>query len=321
MLLNYKKQVDLKLNSICGDLPNLPIYDPIKYIIELGGKRFRSSLLLFVSHMFSNNIERAINEAVAIELFHNFTLIHDDIMDQAPMRRGKSSVHEKWDTNIAILSGDLLYALVNKILASSKFQSKEVQELFHQTAIEVCEGQSLDMAFEKMSNINIDQYIEMIRLKTAVLVACSLKIGAIVGGANTSNANLLYDFGLNLGISFQIHDDILDVYPSNEVFGKLEGGDILEKKKTLLFINLLSKLSLNEQEDLIKLIDNPNMSNVEKVKSVKLLYNKFDVLSFANELKNSFYVKAMESLKNLDTENDLKFKLQEFADNLMNRKF
>jgi geranylgeranyl diphosphate synthase type II len=321
MLSNYKNLVDLKLKSIKSELPNLPIYDPIKYIVDLGGKRFRSSLLLFVTDMFCNSSERAIEEAIAIELFHNFTLIHDDIMDQAPLRRGKPSVHEKWDTNTAILSGDLMYALVNKILASSKNKSSEIHYLFQQTAMEVCEGQSLDMAFENQDNVTKDDYVEMIKLKTAVLVACSLKIGAIVGGADQNNAQLLYDFGINLGISFQIHDDILDVYPTKEVFGKQIGGDILEKKKTILLIELLNNISINQKKEVFKTIDENYLTDEKKVEYVKSLYSQFNVLELANKLKEFYYKKALDNLLNIEIDKDFKNQLKEFAINLMNRKF
>ena len=230
MLNRYKNIIDYELKKYFNELPKLSIYEPIKYIINLGGKRFRPSLTLLATDLFCEDPSKSIKESIAIELFHNFTLIHDDIMDQAPLRRNQPSVHKKWDLNQAILSGDLLYALVNKLLASSSYQSIEIHQLFQQTAVEVCEGQSLDMEFEKKDDISLNEYINMIQLKTSVLVACALKIGALIGGAKLTDANLIYDFGLNLGTAFQIHDDILDV-PSKEDFGKQIGGDIIEKRK------------------------------------------------------------------------------------------
>ena len=196
MLIRYKDIIDKELDVFSKKLPSISIYDPIKYIINNGGKRFRSSLTLFSTDLFSNNPLLSINEALAIELFHNFTLIHDDIMDQAPLRRNQPSIHKKWNSNIAILSGDLLYAVVNSILSKSSSQSVETNILFQETAIQVCEGQSLDMEFEKSESVTIVDYIEMIQLKTAVLVACSLKMGSIIGGASKEDSNLLYDFGL-----------------------------------------------------------------------------------------------------------------------------
>jgi geranylgeranyl diphosphate synthase type II len=321
MLLDYKNKIDAELKSITEQLPKLSIYDPIKYIVSLGGKRFRSSLLLFITNIFSNNPSKGIREAAAIELFHNFTLIHDDIMDQAPLRRGKLAVHKKWDTNTAILSGDLLYALVNKILASSKVQSPKIHSLFQKTAMEVCEGQSLDMAFEDQNNVTQNEYIEMIKLKTAVLVACSLKIGAIIGGASEQDAQLLYDFGIDLGISFQIHDDILDVYPTEEVFGKQVGGDILEKKKTILFLELLAKISEDQRNEINQNIDDKLLDDNEKVNYIKSLYNKYNVLASANQIRDIYFMKALESLSKLSVDQSYKKQLKGFATNLMNRKY
>lgn len=321
MLLDYKKKVDTELKSIIEQLPKLSIYDPIKYMIDLGGKRFRSSLLLFITNIFSNDPQIGLSEAAAIELFHNFTLIHDDIMDQAPLRRGKLAVHKKWDTNIAILSGDLLYALVNKILASSKVQSAEIHELFQKTAMEVCEGQSLDMAFEDQNNVTQNEYIEMIKLKTAVLVACSLKIGAIIGGASREDAQLLYDFGIDLGISFQIHDDILDVYPTEEVFGKQIGGDILEKKKTILYLELLAKVSDSQVIEINQKIDDKHIADEQKVNYIKSLYNQYNILATANMTRDTYFTKALENINKLSIDQSYKEELKGFATKLMNRKY
>ena len=246
MLEKYKEIIDEALLKYLNSLPGHSIYDPIKYIVNLGGKRFRSSLTLLAADLYGGDPILAIKEAMAIELFHNFTLVHDDIMDEATLRRGKQTVHEKWSRNDAILSGDLLYALVNQILAESKSSNQSIHSVFHQTAIEVCEGQSFDMIFEEKNIVSEEEYLNMIKLKTAVLVACALKMGAMVGGASEKDAHFLYNFGINLGIAFQIHDDILDAYPIGEKFGKKIGGDILEKKKTLMFISMLNQLSKKE---------------------------------------------------------------------------
>ncbi len=269
MLIEYKVIIDKELKLFSDKLPSLSIYDPIKYIINNGGKRFRSSLALMATDLFSNQPHLCLNEAIAIELFHNFTLIHDDIMDQAPIRRNLPAVHKKWNENIAILSGDLLYALVNQLLSKSSSQTPTLHQIFQQTAIEVCEGQSLDMEFEKLEIISISDYINMIQLKTAVLVACSLKMGALVGGASNKDAQLLYDFGFNLGTSFQIHDDILDVFPNENNFGKQVGGDIIEKKKTILFTDFLSKASKEDKDSVNHIIDVKKFSNDQKVSKVK----------------------------------------------------
>ena len=208
MLEKYKEIIDEALLKYIDSLPSYTIYDPIKYMVNLGGKRFRSSLTLLAADLYGGNPILAIKEAMAVELFHNFTLVHDDIMDQATLRRGQQTVHEKWSTNDAILSGDLLYALVNQILIESQSLNQSIHSVFHKTAIEVCEGQSLDMIFEEKNEVSEEEYLKMIKLKTAVLVACALKIGAMVGGATEIDAQFLYNFGINLGIAFQIHDDL-----------------------------------------------------------------------------------------------------------------
>ena len=321
MLIEYKEIIDKELRLFSDKLPLLSIYDPIKYIISNGGKRFRSSLTLMATDLFSNQPLLAINEAIAIELFHNFTLIHDDIMDKAPIRRNLPAVHKKLDENIAILSGDLLYAIVNQLLSNSPSQSQTLHQIFQKTAVEVCEGQSLDMEFEKLEIISISDYLKMIQLKTAVLVACSLKMGALIGGASDKDAQLLYDFGFNLGTSFQIHDDILDVFPNENNFGKQVGGDIIEKKKTILFIDFLRKASTEDKNMVNDIIDDKQLSNNQIVSKVKDFYLKYDVLKVAQESKNDFYNKSMVSLQNLSLSEEKKKIIENFSVQLMNRKF
>ena len=321
MLSTYKESIDKALDAYLASLPNYPIYDPIRYIVNLGGKRFRSSLTLMISELFCGNPILAINEAMAIELFHNFTLIHDDIMDEASLRRGCETVHKKWSNNEAILSGDLLYALVNKLLATSEVTSSEIQTLFHQTAIEVCEGQAMDMDFEKRSDVSIDEYLLMIKLKTAVLVACALKIGALIGGAKNSDANQLYEFGINLGVAFQIHDDILDVYPSHSSFGKKVGGDIIEEKKTLLYISLLNSASKSEIDQLNTLYSSKDENSEEIISEVKKMYEKYDVLSVANNVKDKYHLAALSNIENLSIDQSNKNRLISFAQDLMSRNF
>tara|TARA_Y100000991_G_scaffold215663_1_gene207206 strand:+ start:1458 stop:2423 length:966 start_codon:yes stop_codon:yes gene_type:complete len=321
MLSNYKKSIDKALDAYLAALPNYPIYEPIRYIVNLGGKRFRSSLTLMISELFCGNPLLAINEAMAIELFHNFTLIHDDIMDEASLRRGCETVHKKWSNNEAILSGDLLYALVNKLLAISEVTSSEIQTIFHQTAIEVCEGQAMDMDFEKRSDVSIDEYLLMIKLKTAVLVACALKIGALIGGAKDSDANQLYEFGINLGVAFQIHDDILDVYPSHSSFGKKVGGDIIEEKKTLLYISLLNSASKSEIDQLNTLYSSKEENSEEIISEVKKMYEKYDVLSVANKVKDKYHLAALSNIENLSIDQSNKNRLISFAQDLMSRNF
>jgi geranylgeranyl diphosphate synthase type II len=242
-------------------------------------------------------------------------------MDQAPLRRNQPSIHKKWNSNIAILSGDLLYAVVNSILSKSSSQSVETNMLFQKTAIQVCEGQSLDMEFEKSESVTIVDYIEMIQLKTAVLVACSLKMGSIIGGASKEDSNLLYDFGLYLGTAFQIHDDILDVFPNEDNFGKQVGGDIIEKKKTILFIDFLNKSTSKERILVDQILRDNKLDNEIKVAKVKEHFIKYSVLKVAEDHKNKFYNKAIRSIKSLSISNKKKQLIEGFAIDLMNRKF
>jgi geranylgeranyl diphosphate synthase type II len=320
MLLHYKKIIDKELKLFSQKLPPLPIYEPIKYIINLGGKRFRPSLILLSTDLFCEKPLLSINEAIAIELFHNFTLIHDDIMDQAPLRRNQQSVHNKWNINDAILSGDLLYALVNKLLSTSSSQSPEIHELFQQTAIEVCEGQSLDMEFENKNDISLSDYVKMIQLKTSVLVACALKIGAIIGGADSKDANLLYNYGLNLGTAFQIHDDILDVYPNEDDFGKQVGGDIIENKKILL-VELLKNSSSEDKKIIYQTLEDKVINGNSKVYKIKEYYKKYNVLKLAVQSKDEYYEKAIDCVNQISISEDKKNLIKEFSLALMQRKF
>jgi len=226
-------------NKTYGASP-VELYEPINYIMSLGGKRLRPCLLLMACDMFGGDVEQALAPALAIEVFHNFTLMHDDIMDKAPLRRGKPTVHEKWNANTAILSGDVMMVESNKLIMQVKDNIlRPVLDVFNDTAVGVCEGQQIDMNFETRQDVQIDEYINMIRLKTAVLVGGALKMGALVGGADDAEGTLLYNFGEQLGIAFQLQDDILDVYGDPKKFGKQVGGDIISNKKTYLLIKAL----------------------------------------------------------------------------------
>ena len=321
MLERYKEIIDEALLKYLDSLPSYAIYEPIKYIVNLGGKRFRSSLTLLAADLYGGDPVLAIKEAMAVELFHNFTLIHDDIMDEATLRRGQQTVHEKWSTNDAILSGDLLYTLVNQILTGSKSSNQPILSVFHKTAIEVCEGQSLDMIFEEKSEVSEEEYLNMIKLKTAVLVACALKMGAMVGGATETDAQLLYNFGINLGIAFQIHDDILDAYPIGEKFGKKIGGDILEKKKTLMFISMINQLSEEEKIHVNSLYESNDMEEKEIVNEIKVLYNKYGVLDLAVRIKDNYHAEAISNIMQTSLNEASKEALMSFAKNLMNRNY
>lgn len=316
----YAEILNNEISIYLQSLPDDGIYLPFKYILNLGGKRFRPSLVLLSTELFGGDIQEAIRPALGIEVFHNFTLVHDDIMDSAPLRRGKKSVHTKWNLNMGILSGDVMFAQANELISSCyPHHLKEIISLFNKTAIEICEGQDLDMQFENRDRVELEEYIDMIRLKTAVLVGCALKMGAIIGNSNAKDANLMYDFGVNLGTAFQIDDDILDLYGNELAVGKQSGGDIIEGKHSALMI-LSKKIANPSQLEQLNLF--LSYSNVQKkVKDVKALFNSMNVKDAASELKNQYYSKAVKSIELLSIQDAQKKLLLDFAENLMNRKF
>ena len=316
----YAEILNDEISIYLQSLPDDGIYLTFKYILNLGGKRFRPSLVLLSTELFGGDIQEAIRPALGIEVFHNFTLVHDDIMDSAPLRRGKKSVHTKWNLNMGILSGDVMFAQANELISSCyPHHLKEIISLFNKTAIEICEGQDLDMQFENRDRVELEEYIDMIRLKTAVLVGCALKMGAIIGNSNAKDANLMYDFGVNLGTAFQIDDDILDLYGNELAVGKQSGGDIIEGKHSALMI-LSKKIANPSQFEQLNLF--LSYSNAQKkVKDVKALFNSMNVKDAASELKNQYYSKAVKSIELLSIQDAQKKLLLDFAENLMNRKF
>ena len=316
----YAEILNDEISIYLQSLPDDGIYLPFKYILNLGGKRFRPSLVLLSTELFDGDIQEAIRPALGIEVFHNFTLVHDDIMDSAPLRRGKKSVHTKWNLNMGILSGDVMFAQANELISSCyPHHLKEIISLFNKTSIEICEGQDLDMQFENRDRVELEEYIDMIQLKTAVLVGCALKMGAIIGNSNAKDANLMYDFGVNLGTAFQIDDDILDLYGNELAVGKQSGGDIIEGKHSALMI-LSKKIANPSQLEQLNLF--LSYSNAQKkVKDVKALFNSMNVKDAASELKNQYYSKAVKSIELLSIQDAQKKLLLDFAENLMNRKF
>ncbi len=301
--------------------PNEPsaLYDPLRYILSLGGKRMRPVLTLMGCNAFGADVNAALPAALGVEVFHNFTLMHDDIMDNAPLRRSKPTVHTKWNSNIAILSGDAMFVESCRLVMQSPNASvRPVMDVFTKTAIEVCEGQQLDMDFESMDEVSINQYIEMIRLKTAVLLGGALKIGAIIAGANDSDANHLYDFGVNLGVAFQLQDDILDVFGDADKFGKQVGGDILSNKKTFLLLTALNKASGTTKDSLLKWI-NVSDQPQEKVKSVTQIYNLLSVREQAEAKMNELYDVAISHLNSIPIPDANKKPLKDLAASLMVR--
>jgi geranylgeranyl diphosphate synthase type II len=293
------------------------LYAPISYIMNLGGKRLRPALVLISTDLFSGDVLKAMPAALAIETFHNFTLIHDDIMDNAPLRRGKQTVHEKWGTNNAILSGDVMMVEANKQLAQvDSSVLKDVLNTFNATAQGVCEGQQLDMEFETRVDVSIPEYIDMIRLKTAVLVGGAMKLGAIIANASAESANLIHEFGERLGIAFQLQDDILDVYGDPEKFGKQVGGDIISNKKTFLLLSLQQQLSTTDQQLLNAQLINETDT---KVRNVTDLYNQYQIKEMATDEMQRHLNDAFAALEKIDVPAERKKQLIQLANELMNR--
>ncbi|AOW21441.1 polyprenyl synthetase family protein [Urechidicola croceus] len=296
------------------------LYEPIAYILSLGGKKLRPILALMAADAFGDNYKKAMDVALAVEVFHNFTLIHDDIMDDAPLRRGSKTVHEKWNSNIGILSGDAMLIQSYQILESYDSDTfKKLLTIFSKTAIEVCEGQQLDVDFETRKDVSINEYLKMIRQKTSVLVAASLKMGAVVVGADEIEAQKLYDFGLNLGIAFQLQDDYLDTFGDPNTFGKQVGGDIIENKKTFLYLKAIDLGSKNEKETLEFLFDKKLIDNKEKIETVRTIFNDSGALSQTKFAIKKYTDKAFELLDEIDISDEKKVLLRRFGENLMTR--
>ena len=296
------------------------LYEPIRYILSLGGKRLRPVLTLMATEVFDVDCQKALAAATAVEVFHNFSLIHDDIMDDAPLRRGNETVHEKWNINTGILSGDAML-----ILAYQYFEAyepkifQELAKLFSKTALEVCEGQQYDVDFETRDDVTIPEYLKMIEYKTAVLVAAAMKMGAIVAETTEENKNLIYDFGLNLGLAFQLQDDYLDAFGNPETFGKQVGGDIIENKKTYLYLKAMEFASANEKEQLLHLFSFQSSDNTDKINSVKGIFNQTGASAETKKAIENYTFKALETLAKMNIGNDKKAILKAFAENLMSR--
>ncbi|MDB0062584.1 polyprenyl synthetase family protein [Crocinitomicaceae bacterium] len=302
------------------ELPIKPnnLYDPLRYFMTLGGKRIRPVLSLMGAKLFNAPAENVLHVSIGVELFHNFTLIHDDIMDAAPLRRAKETVHSKWNENIAILSGDVLMVKAYEEICKQKPEDlPELLTLFNRTAIEVCEGQQMDMDFEERDDVSITEYIEMIRLKTSVLLGCSLEMGAIVAKANKADREKLYSFGQELGIAFQIKDDILDLYGDPKKFGKQIGGDVMANKKTLLYL-LAREAANKDQMDQFDALEK-DIDSTRKVATVRALFDELGVQEKAKSTMELHRKNAMKSLNEINVPEEQKTDLRELADYLMNR--
>lgn len=317
-LKTYTALIETELAKI--DFPESPsqLYDPLRYFLGIGGKRIRPILTLLSAELFGSTANQALPQALCIEVFHNFTLIHDDIMDAAPMRRNMQTVHEKWNQDVAILSGDVLmikaYQLLGEIdpkLLPPAF------ELFNKTAIEVCEGQQIDMDFEERSDVSIDEYINMIRLKTSVLLGCALEMGAIVAGASVEDRAHIYNFGQYIGIAFQIQDDILDLYADPEKFGKQVGGDVIANKKTILHLSALKNSTLEQREVMKQLQDEQNLEL--KVDRTRRLFDQLGVRAICEKHMQENYTIALKSLELVNVEASKKQGLIWLAAYLLNR--
>jgi geranylgeranyl diphosphate synthase, type II len=302
-----------------GEAP-VELYEPITYIMSLGGKRFRPLLTLLAASIFDTNIEKAMKPAMAVEVFHNFTLMHDDIMDRAPLRRGMPTVHEKWNANTAILSGDvMLIRAYDLLLDVPQDKLRAVLNRYNQTAAEVCEGQQLDMNFETRWDVTEEEYIGMIRLKTSVLLGFALELGGMIAGADEDTTQLLYSAGENMGIGFQLKDDLLDVYGDPAKFGKQVGGDIIANKKTFLLIEALSKAEGNLKTELNHWISLDTFDNAEKVAAVTGIYDALDIRRFTEHKINEHFSRGMASLRQLRTDSVQKEVLLQFVEQLVAR--
>ena len=319
-ITHYQELISNYFKKLTLDKEPSNLYQPISYILHLGGKRLRPVLTLMATEIFDVDCKKALAAATAIEVFHNFSLVHDDIMDDAPLRRGNETVHEKWNVNTGILSGDAML-----ILAYQHFEEYEpnifraLAKLFSKTALEVCEGQQYDVDFETRDDVTIAEYLKMIEYKTAVLVGAAMKMGAIVAQTSDENANLIYDFGLNLGIAFQLQDDYLDAFGNPETFGKQVGGDIIENKKTHLYLKAMEFAKAEVKEQLHHLFSIQPKDNSDKINSVKEIFNATGASEATQKAIQDYTFKAFETLEKMNISEEKKQVLIEFGKNLLNR--
>lgn len=298
------------------------LYAPINYTMELGGKRLRPALMLMCCEAFGSHYSTCISQAVGLEYYHNFTLLHDDVMDNADVRRGKPSVHRKWDTNTAILSGDAMLTLATKHMLGGKHGAKitRIMEAFNRTAMEVYEGQQYDMEYENRTDVSVEEYMNMIRLKTSVLFGCACQIGAIVAGARVSAENLIYEFGENLGLAFQLQDDYLDVYGDSATFGKEIGGDILNAKRTFMLISAYNRANEAQIKRLDALLDKKNdYTDTERIKGVTEIYNELDIPQLCRAEIQRYTKNAEEALRKVGFDESDYQNFVNFMEKLMHR--
>jgi geranylgeranyl diphosphate synthase type II len=318
----YQDKVSASLKKLKYTKPPLELYEPIDYILSVGGKRIRPSLVLIAYHMFDEHVDYALNAALAVEVFHNFTLLHDDIMDKAELRRNKPTVHKKWNESVAILSGDAMMIESYQLLFSYPADTlTKIIDVFNITALQVCEGQQYDMNFQRSSSVSVNDYLMMIELKTSVLIATALKIGALLADVDIDTADNLYNFGKNIGIAFQLQDDLLDVYADQDSFGKSIGGDIVENKKTYLLLQLVNKASEKDKNDIDEWLKKGDFDPVEKINVIKSYYDKYNIKTITKEKIKQYFDAGMNQLDRLSVKADKKSTLQEFTDMLFNRMY
>ena len=314
-----------KINTYLEQMPYMRppkgLYEPIAYELSLGGKRIRPVLMLMAYNIYKEDVERILPQAAGLETYHNHTLLHDDVMDKADMRRNKPTVHNVWNDNTAILSGDAMLILAYRLMAEGLTdQLAEVMHIFTETTMEICEGQQWDMEFESRMDVKVDEYIEMIRLKTSVLLAAALKIGACLAGAPAEEAQKLYDFGVKMGLAFQLQDDWLDVYGDPKVFGKNIGGDILCNKKTYMLITALEQADEDQRKELERWLTATDFIPAEKISAVTALYNNIGVGKRCEEMVEAYYSDGLAVLDSIALPEERKQALKDFACSLMNRK-
>ena len=314
-------KVNEALNALPYDRKPASLYAPISYVLSLGGKRIRPVLMLLGYNLFNEHPEQIMMQALALETYHNYTLLHDDLMDNADLRRGHQTVHKRWDANTAILSGDSMLVLAYQRMAQCDAKPlPQVLELFTETALEIGEGQQYDMDFEQRNDVREEEYIEMIRLKTSVLLACALKMGAILADASTSDAQLLYKVGEQVGLAFQLQDDLLDVYGDPKVFGKAIGGDITSNKKTYMLINAVNRADESQRAELTKWIGLREFDKEEKIAAVIRIYNDIGIRQLCEQKINFYFGEAKKYLDQVSVKEERKTYLRQYMDEMLKRK-
>ncbi len=318
---HYRKTFVSYLEEKTSTKEPINLYTPISYILGLGGKRLRPILTLMTAEIFGTEYSKALDAALAIEIFHNFSLVHDDIMDDAPLRRGEATVHEKWDINTGILSGDAMLISAYQLFENYDSNTfRKLATLFSTTALQVCEGQQYDIDFETRDDVIIPEYLKMIEYKTAVLLAAAMKMGGIIANASIKNQDSVYEFGKNLGIAFQLQDDYLDVFGDPATFGKQTGGDIIENKKTILYLLAIKQGKAEERKELFDLYSIQPKDPAEKVGSIKEIFHSTDAVGQTKSMITSYTDNAFKVLESLDISVDKKELLRTFGENLMERK-